>query len=78
MCGSHTLFIFNPWQHHITFDPAGSYAVEGLKPDTLYMFSLAARSEMGLGVYTQPAEARTAQSSKCRTQTITISKFDHF
>ncbi|XP_036409563.1 receptor-type tyrosine-protein phosphatase F isoform X8 [Megalops cyprinoides] len=47
---------------HVTFNPAGSYAVEGLKPDTLYKFSLAARSEMGLGVYTQPIEARTAQS----------------
>nr|XP_029542417.1 receptor-type tyrosine-protein phosphatase F isoform X12 [Oncorhynchus nerka] len=47
---------------HVTFLPAGSYAVEGLKPDTLYMFSLAARSEMGLGVYTQLIEARTAQS----------------
>ncbi|XP_055769831.1 receptor-type tyrosine-protein phosphatase F-like isoform X5 [Salvelinus fontinalis] len=47
---------------HVTFPPAGSYAVEGLKPDTLYMFSLAARSELGLGVYTQPIEARTAQS----------------
>ncbi|XP_052469853.1 receptor-type tyrosine-protein phosphatase F isoform X6 [Carassius gibelio] len=47
---------------HVTFDPAGSYAVEGLKPDTLYKFSLAARSEMGLGVFTQPIEARTAQS----------------
>ncbi|CAJ1072645.1 receptor-type tyrosine-protein phosphatase F isoform X7 [Xyrichtys novacula] len=47
---------------HKTFDPAGSYAVDGLKPDTLYRFSLAARSEMGLGVYTQPIEARTAQS----------------
>ncbi|KAM8850970.1 receptor-type tyrosine-protein phosphatase F isoform 19-T20 [Spinachia spinachia] len=46
----------------VTFNPAGSYAVEGLKPDTLYRFSLAARSEMGLGVYTQPIEARTAQS----------------
>ncbi|XP_055769828.1 receptor-type tyrosine-protein phosphatase F-like isoform X2 [Salvelinus fontinalis] len=48
---------------HVTFPPAGSYAVEGLKPDTLYMFSLAARSELGLGVYTQPIEARTAQST---------------
>uniref|UniRef100_A0A668A997 Receptor-type tyrosine-protein phosphatase F n=1 Tax=Myripristis murdjan TaxID=586833 RepID=A0A668A997_9TELE len=48
---------------HVTFNPAGSYAVEGLKPDTLYRFSLAARSEMGLGVYTQPIEARTAQST---------------
>ncbi|XP_057194010.1 protein tyrosine phosphatase receptor type Fa isoform X9 [Triplophysa rosa] len=49
-------------KQHITFNPAGSYAVEGLKPDTLYKFSLAARSEMGLGVFTQPIEARTAQS----------------
>ncbi|KAM3866278.1 receptor-type tyrosine-protein phosphatase F [Diretmus argenteus] len=48
---------------HVTFNPAGSYAVEGLKPDTLYRFSLAARSELGLGVYTQPIEARTAQST---------------
>ncbi|XP_047662498.1 receptor-type tyrosine-protein phosphatase F isoform X7 [Tachysurus fulvidraco] len=47
----------------VTFNPAGSYAVEGLKPDTLYMFSLAARSEMGLGVFTKPIEARTAQST---------------
>ncbi|XP_051567313.1 protein tyrosine phosphatase receptor type Fa isoform X3 [Myxocyprinus asiaticus] len=49
-------------KHQVTFNPAGSYTVEGLKPDTLYKFSLAARSEMGLGVYTQPIEARTAQS----------------
>lgn len=48
---------------HVTFNPAGTYAVDGLKPDTLYRFSLAARSEMGLGVYTQPIEARTAQST---------------
>uniref|UniRef100_A0A672MBG1 Receptor-type tyrosine-protein phosphatase F n=1 Tax=Sinocyclocheilus grahami TaxID=75366 RepID=A0A672MBG1_SINGR len=41
----------------------GSYAVESLKPDTLYKFTLAARSEMGLGVYTQSIEARTAQST---------------
>ncbi|XP_042613484.1 receptor-type tyrosine-protein phosphatase F-like isoform X8 [Cyprinus carpio] len=49
-------------KHHVIFNPAGSYAVESLKPDTLYKFTLAARSEMGLGVYTQPIEARTAQS----------------
>ncbi|XP_078025220.1 protein tyrosine phosphatase receptor type Fa isoform X5 [Epinephelus lanceolatus] len=49
-------------KHHVTFDPAGSYAVDGLKPDTFYVFSLAAKSEMGVGVYTQPVEARTAQS----------------
>ncbi|XP_058493860.1 protein tyrosine phosphatase receptor type Fa isoform X5 [Solea solea] len=46
-----------------TFGPAGFYAVDGLRPDTMYMFSLAARSEMGLGVFSQPIEARTAQST---------------
>uniref|UniRef100_A0A3Q4MXW4 Receptor-type tyrosine-protein phosphatase F n=1 Tax=Neolamprologus brichardi TaxID=32507 RepID=A0A3Q4MXW4_NEOBR len=50
-------------KHRVTFDAAGSYAVDGLKPDTLYIFSLAARSEMGLGVFTQPVECRTAQST---------------
>ncbi|KAM7410688.1 hypothetical protein PAMA_001904 [Pampus argenteus] len=50
-------------KHRVAFDPAASYAVDGLKPDTLYMFSLAARSEMGLGVFAQPIEARTAQST---------------
>lgn len=57
-------FLF-PLQIHVTFDPAGSYAVEGLKPDTLYKFSLAAHSEVGQGVFTQPIEAKTAQSSEC-------------
>ncbi|XP_024910058.1 protein tyrosine phosphatase receptor type Fa isoform X2 [Cynoglossus semilaevis] len=47
----------------LTFGPAGSYAVDGLKPDTIYVFSLAARSDMGLGVFTKPVEARTAQST---------------
>ncbi|KAM9831674.1 protein tyrosine phosphatase receptor type Fa [Neosynchiropus ocellatus] len=50
-------------KHRITFNPAGFYAVDDLKPDTLYMFSLAARSEMGLGVFSQPVECRTAQST---------------
>ncbi|KAL0966555.1 hypothetical protein UPYG_G00296690 [Umbra pygmaea] len=64
-----TKYELDYWEHssdnkiHVTFNPAGSYAVEGLKPDTLYHFSLAARSEFGLGVYTQPIEARTAQST---------------
>uniref|UniRef100_A0A4W6C3R3 Receptor-type tyrosine-protein phosphatase F n=1 Tax=Lates calcarifer TaxID=8187 RepID=A0A4W6C3R3_LATCA len=57
------LFWIVATRHHVTFDPAGSYAVDGLKPDTVYMFSLAARSDMGLGVFTQPIEARTAQST---------------
>lgn len=46
------------------FDQTSSYAVEGLKPDTLYKFQLGARSELGLGVYTPVLEARTAQSSE--------------
>ncbi|GAA6076036.1 receptor-type tyrosine-protein phosphatase F isoform X1, partial [Tachysurus ichikawai] len=66
----------------VTFNPAGSYAVEGLKPDTLYMFSLAARSEMGLGVFTKPIEARTAQSSakpssRIRTAKAQLEKRSH-
>ncbi|XP_035881797.1 receptor-type tyrosine-protein phosphatase F isoform X13 [Phyllostomus discolor] len=50
-------------QHKVTFDPASSYTLEDLKPDTLYRFQLAARSEMGVGVFTPTIEARTAQST---------------
>ncbi|KAM5148665.1 receptor-type tyrosine-protein phosphatase F isoform 2-T5 [Mantella aurantiaca] len=49
-------------QQKITFSPASSYAVEGLKPDTPYSFQLAASSQMGCGVYTAVIQARTAQS----------------
>nr|XP_021383796.1 receptor-type tyrosine-protein phosphatase F isoform X6 [Lonchura striata domestica] len=49
-------------QQKVEFDPTSSYAVEGLKPDTLYKFRLGARSELGVGVYTPTVEARTAQS----------------
>ncbi|XP_045332967.1 receptor-type tyrosine-protein phosphatase F isoform X24 [Leopardus geoffroyi] len=49
-------------QHKVTFDPTSSYTLEDLKPDTLYHFQLAARSEMGVGVFTPTIEARTAQS----------------
>ncbi|XP_039567384.1 receptor-type tyrosine-protein phosphatase F isoform X12 [Passer montanus] len=50
-------------QEKVEFDPTSSYAVEGLKPDTLYKFRLGARSELGVGVYTPTVEARTAQST---------------
>ncbi|XP_017680179.1 PREDICTED: receptor-type tyrosine-protein phosphatase F isoform X20 [Lepidothrix coronata] len=50
-------------QQKVEFDPTSSYAVEGLKPDTLYKFRLGARSELGVGVYTPTIEARTAQST---------------
>lgn len=53
------------FQHKVTFDPTSSYTLEDLKPDTLYCFQLAARSELGVGVFTPTIEARTAQSSKC-------------
>ncbi|XP_019499300.1 PREDICTED: receptor-type tyrosine-protein phosphatase F isoform X21 [Hipposideros armiger] len=49
-------------QHKVTFDPTSSYTLEDLKPDTLYHFQLAARSEIGVGVFTPTIEARTAQS----------------
>ncbi|XP_064349732.1 receptor-type tyrosine-protein phosphatase F isoform X13 [Camelus dromedarius] len=49
-------------QQKVTFDPTSSYTLEDLKPDTLYRFQLAARSEMGVGVFTPTIEARTAQS----------------
>ncbi|XP_070116229.1 receptor-type tyrosine-protein phosphatase F isoform X22 [Equus caballus] len=50
-------------QHKVTFDPTSSYTLEDLKPDTLYRFQLAARSELGVGVFTPTIEARTAQST---------------
>ncbi|XP_073400593.1 receptor-type tyrosine-protein phosphatase F isoform X12 [Dendrobates tinctorius] len=49
-------------QQKVTFAPSSFYAVESLKPDTLYNFQLAASSSMGLGVYTPVIQARTAQS----------------
>ncbi|XP_023563639.1 receptor-type tyrosine-protein phosphatase F isoform X3 [Octodon degus] len=50
-------------QHKVNFDPTSSYTLEDLKPDTLYRFQLAARSDMGVGVFTPTIEARTAQST---------------
>ncbi|NP_001081987.1 protein tyrosine phosphatase receptor type F L homeolog precursor [Xenopus laevis] len=52
----------NGEQHKLLFHPASSYAVEGLKPDTLYHFRLAAWSDTGVGVYTPAIQATTAQS----------------
>ncbi|XP_051866593.1 receptor-type tyrosine-protein phosphatase F-like [Pristis pectinata] len=50
-------------EEHVTFDPKSSYTVEGLKPDKTYYFRLAARSEHGLGAYTQIISAKTMQST---------------
>ncbi|XP_041059665.1 receptor-type tyrosine-protein phosphatase delta-like isoform X1 [Carcharodon carcharias] len=46
----------------ITFQPSMSYSVTGLRPNTLYYFRLAARSEHGLGVFTSQISARTLQA----------------
>ncbi|XP_018098986.1 receptor-type tyrosine-protein phosphatase S isoform X12 [Xenopus laevis] len=45
-----------------TFDPATSYTVEGLKPNTEYLFRLSARSSHGLGAWTLDIKERTMQS----------------
>ncbi|XP_072918912.1 receptor-type tyrosine-protein phosphatase F-like isoform X7 [Hemitrygon akajei] len=50
-------------EEHVIFDPKSSYTVEGLKPDKTYYFRLAARSEHGLGAFTQIIPAKTMQST---------------
>ncbi|XP_030396104.1 receptor-type tyrosine-protein phosphatase S isoform X10 [Gopherus evgoodei] len=45
-----------------TFEPTTSFTVEGLKPNTEYVFRLAARSALGLGAYTPEVRERTLQS----------------
>uniref|UniRef100_A0A8C5P963 Receptor-type tyrosine-protein phosphatase S n=1 Tax=Leptobrachium leishanense TaxID=445787 RepID=A0A8C5P963_9ANUR len=45
-----------------TFDPATTYLVEGLKPNTEYIFRLAARSAQGLGAWTLDVREKTKQS----------------
>ncbi|XP_043554889.1 receptor-type tyrosine-protein phosphatase S-like isoform X21 [Chiloscyllium plagiosum] len=49
-------------EEQVIFDPKSSYTVEGLKPDKMYYFRLAARSDHGLGAYTQRISAKTMQS----------------
>ncbi|XP_075467515.1 receptor-type tyrosine-protein phosphatase S isoform X2 [Ascaphus truei] len=45
-----------------TFDPTTTYTVEGLKPNTEYLFRLAARSVQGMGAWTLDIRERTRQS----------------
>ncbi|EPY86326.1 receptor-type tyrosine-protein phosphatase S isoform 2 [Camelus ferus] len=47
-----------------TFDPATTFVVDDLKPNTEYAFRLAARSPQGLGAFTSVVRQRTLQSSK--------------
>ncbi|XP_016159942.1 PREDICTED: receptor-type tyrosine-protein phosphatase S isoform X3 [Ficedula albicollis] len=44
------------------FEPTTSFTVEGLKPNTEYVFRLAARSALGLGAFTPELRERTLQS----------------
>uniref|UniRef100_A0A4W3GW66 Receptor-type tyrosine-protein phosphatase F n=1 Tax=Callorhinchus milii TaxID=7868 RepID=A0A4W3GW66_CALMI len=54
---------FNGKEKAVTFDPTSSYTVDDLKPDKLYYFRLAARSEHGLGAFTQTISTKTMQST---------------
>ncbi|XP_014808324.1 PREDICTED: receptor-type tyrosine-protein phosphatase S isoform X14 [Calidris pugnax] len=44
------------------FEPTTSFTLEGLKPNTEYVFRLAARSALGLGAFTPEVRERTLQS----------------
>ncbi|KAM6169178.1 receptor-type tyrosine-protein phosphatase delta isoform 9-T9 [Rhynchocyon petersi] len=57
--------VFKDGEHgeeRITIEPGTSYRLQGLKPNSLYYFRLAARSPQGLGASTAEISARTMQS----------------
>ncbi|XP_078252042.1 receptor-type tyrosine-protein phosphatase delta-like isoform X18 [Rhinoraja longicauda] len=47
----------------VTFEPKTSYLLEDLKPNTVYQFRLAARSEHGLGASTAQTSAQTMETT---------------
>ncbi|KAM4876368.1 receptor-type tyrosine-protein phosphatase delta isoform 22-T25 [Thomomys bottae] len=49
-------------EQRVTVEPGSSYRLQGLKPNSLYYFRLAARSPQGLGASTTEISARTMQS----------------
>ncbi|XP_075452511.1 receptor-type tyrosine-protein phosphatase delta isoform X31 [Ascaphus truei] len=49
-------------EQFITIEPSTSYRLQGLKPNSLYYFRLAARAPPGLGASTAEITARTMQS----------------
>ncbi|XP_022281114.1 receptor-type tyrosine-protein phosphatase delta isoform X31 [Canis lupus familiaris] len=49
-------------EQRVTIEPGTSYRLQGLKPNSLYYFRLAARSPQGLGASTAEISARTMQS----------------
>ncbi|XP_075452500.1 receptor-type tyrosine-protein phosphatase delta isoform X30 [Ascaphus truei] len=50
-------------EQFITIEPSTSYRLQGLKPNSLYYFRLAARAPPGLGASTAEITARTMQST---------------
>uniref|UniRef100_A0A8B9BHP2 Receptor-type tyrosine-protein phosphatase S n=1 Tax=Anser brachyrhynchus TaxID=132585 RepID=A0A8B9BHP2_9AVES len=52
-------------EQRVSTEPTTSYRLQGLKPNSLYLFRLAARSPQGLGASTAEISARTMQSSRC-------------
>ncbi|XP_049567261.1 receptor-type tyrosine-protein phosphatase delta isoform X18 [Orcinus orca] len=50
-------------EQRITIEPGTSYRLQGLRPNSLYYFRLAARSPQGLGASTAEISARTMQST---------------
>ncbi|XP_072815560.1 receptor-type tyrosine-protein phosphatase delta isoform X10 [Vicugna pacos] len=50
-------------EQRITIEPGTSYRLQGLRPNSLYHFRLAARSPQGLGASTAEISARTMQST---------------
>ncbi|XP_071435925.1 receptor-type tyrosine-protein phosphatase delta isoform X16 [Pithys albifrons albifrons] len=49
-------------EQRVSTEPTTSYRLQGLRPNSLYLFRLAARSSQGLGASTAEISARTMQS----------------
>ncbi|XP_073524762.1 receptor-type tyrosine-protein phosphatase delta isoform X28 [Phyllobates terribilis] len=49
-------------EQSVTYEPTTSYRLQGLKPNTLYYFRLAAEAPLGLGASTTEISAKTLQS----------------
>ncbi|KAB1279870.1 Receptor-type tyrosine-protein phosphatase delta [Camelus dromedarius] len=58
-------------EQRITIEPGTSYRLQGLRPNSLYHFRLAARSPQGLGASTAEISARTMQSMEKQNGIIT-------
>ncbi|XP_025053317.1 receptor-type tyrosine-protein phosphatase delta isoform X17 [Alligator sinensis] len=50
-------------EQRVSIEPTTSYRLQGLRPNSLYYFRLAARSPQGLGASTAEISARTMQST---------------